>query len=153
MASGTNYSQEYGQAEKAYLESDFALAAEIIDHLADEFPNDPNVLLLRGHIYCYGFQNYDVAKHQYESVIELSESSDLLDFAHSGIEQIKQLQQQSELAEQSLAADESFNNEDFPDEEAYEEGFENDNFAASQAASSSYEVELEDGAIDRKSVV
>ncbi|MEL6911590.1 MAG: methyl-accepting chemotaxis protein [Cyanobacteria bacterium J06598_4] len=149
MASGTNYSQEYGQAEKAYLESNFALAAEIIDHLADEFPNDPNVLLLRGHIYCYGFQNYDVAKHQYESVIELSESSDLLDFAHSGIEQIKQLQQQSELAEQSLASDESFNNEDFPDEEAYEEGFENDNFAASQAASSSYEVELEDGAIDQ----
>ena len=95
MASGTNYSQEYGQAEKAYLESDFARAAEIIDHLADEFPSDPNILLLRGHIYCYGFQNYDLAKHQYESVLDLSEEQDLLDFARSGIEQVEQLEQQS----------------------------------------------------------
>ncbi|MBE9044512.1 HAMP domain-containing protein [Pleurocapsales cyanobacterium LEGE 10410] len=96
MASGTNYSQEYGQAEKAYLESNFAQAAEIIDHLADEFPQDPNVLLLRGHIYCYGFQNYDLAKHQYESVLELSEQQELVDFARSGIEQVEQLQRQSE---------------------------------------------------------
>ena len=95
MASGTNYSQEYGQAEKAYLESDFARAAEIIDHLADEFPNDPNILLLRGHIYCYGFQNYDLAKHQYKSVLDLSQEQDLLDFARSGIEQVEQLEQQS----------------------------------------------------------
>ncbi|MGL6339505.1 MAG: methyl-accepting chemotaxis protein [Waterburya sp.] len=97
MASGTNYSQEYGQAEKAYLESDFAQAAKIIDHLAEEFPNDPNVLLLRGHIYCYGFQNYDLARQQYENVLELSEEQDLVDFARSGIEQVEQLQQQSEL--------------------------------------------------------
>ena len=96
MASGTNYSQEYGQAEKAYLESDFAQAAEIIDHLAEEFPNDPNVLLLRGHIYCYGFQNYELARQQYENVLELSQEQDLLDFARSGIEQLEQLEQQSE---------------------------------------------------------
>ena len=88
MASGTNYPQEYGQAEKAYLESNFALAAEIIDHLADEFPEDPNVLLLRGHIYCYGFQNYDLVKHQYETVLNLSEEQDLLDTAAGKIEQI-----------------------------------------------------------------
>jgi twitching motility protein PilJ len=99
MASGTNYSQEYGQAEKAYLESDFAQAAKIIDHLAEEFPNDPNVLLLRGHIYCYGFQNYDLARQQYEKVLELSEEQDLVDFARSGIEQVEQLQQQSEDSE------------------------------------------------------
>ena len=99
MASGTNYSQEYGQAEKAYLESDFARAAEIIDHLAEEFPNDPNVLLLRGHIYCYGFQNYELSRHQYESVLELSQEQDLVDFARSGIEQLEQLEQQSENPE------------------------------------------------------
>ena len=99
MASGTNYSQEYGQAEKAYLESDFARAAEIIDRLAEEFPEDPNVLLLRGHIYCYGFQNYELAKKQYASVIELSQEQDLLDFARSGIEQLEQLEQQSQNSE------------------------------------------------------
>jgi twitching motility protein PilJ len=144
MASGTNYSQEYGQAEKAYLESNFAQAAEIIDHLADEFPNDPNVLLLRGHIYCYGFENYDLAKHQYETVLHLSEQQDLLDFARSGIEQVEQLQQQSESAEfsdRSLELSDMLDHGDideaedsigidFPDEEAYEEGFVSDDYDA-----------------------
>ncbi|MEN9567183.1 MAG: hypothetical protein RLZZ69_2379, partial [Cyanobacteriota bacterium] len=150
MASGTNYSQEYGQAEKAYLESNFAQAAEIIDHLADEFPNDPNVLLLRGHIYCYGFQNYDVAKEQYKHVLNLSDSDDLLDFARSGIEQIEQLQEQSELADRSFKSNASFAPEDLesesdlrdmdlPDEQAYEEGFAQDDFAAHQ----NYEADLE----------
>ena len=95
MASGTNYSQEYGQAEKAYLQGNFTQAAEIIDRLAEEFPDNPNVLLLRGHIYCYGFQNYDLAQQLYETVLGLSEEQDLLDFAYSGIEQVKQLRQQS----------------------------------------------------------
>ncbi len=153
MASGTNYSQEYGQAEKAYLESNFAQAAEIIDHLADEFPNDPNVLLLRGHIYCYGFENYDLAKHQYETVLHLSEQQDLIDFARSGIEQVEQLQQQSENAEfndRSLELSDMLDRGeidevedsigiDFPDEEAYEEGFVSDN---------NYDAELDEADID-----
>ena len=143
MASGTNYSQEYGQAEKAYLESNFAKAAEIIDHLADEFPNDPNVLLLRGHIYCYGFGNYDLAKHQYESVLNLSQQQDLLDFARSGLEQLEQLEQQSseELLEddfdlnQMLEATEINETEDsiprdFSAEEAIKKDFASDDFDA-----------------------
>ncbi|MEL6496449.1 MAG: methyl-accepting chemotaxis protein, partial [Cyanobacteria bacterium J06623_7] len=148
MASGTNYSQEYGQAEKAYLESNFARAVEIIDHLADEFPDDPNVLLLRGHIYCYGFQNYDIAKQQYEKVIDLSELSDLLDFARSGLEQVEQLQQQGEVEAESLKSDEFLDEEldsdfsEFPDEQSFEEGFEGDSFAISQ----SYDVNLDDAA-------
>ena len=162
MASGTNYSQEYGQAEKAYLESNFAQAAEIIDHLADEFPHDPNVLLLRGHIYCYGFQNYDLAKHQYNSVLDISEEQDLLDFARSGIEQVEQLQQQSESAElgdhdlglvdidlldaSDIEEAEDSIGIDFPDEQAYEETFESDNDNSNQ----NYEadLELDDAAVD-----
>ena len=149
MASGTNYSQEYGQAEKAYLESNFARAAEIIDRLADEFPKDPNVLLLRGHIYCYGFQNYDVAKQQYENVIDLSESTDLLDFARSGLEQIEQLQQQDELRQESLEdeprQDKNLDRDDSMEflEETVEEDFKSDNFAISQ----NYDVDL-DNAVD-----
>ncbi len=163
MASGTNYSQEYGQAEKAYLESNFAQAAEMIDHLADEFPNDPNVLLLRGHIYCYGFQNYDLAKHQYESVLEICEEQDLLDFARSGIEQVEQLQQQSENSELSdsefESMEEMFDNRDieeledsigtdFPDEAAYEEGFESDNYDSSQNYEVDLDLDLDDAAVD-----
>ncbi len=96
MASGTNYSQEYAQAEKAYLQGNFTQAAEIIDRLAENFSDNPNVLLLRGHIYCYGFQNYELAQQHYEAVLELSQEQNLLDFAYNGIEQVKQLQQQSE---------------------------------------------------------
>lgn len=164
MASGTNYSQEYGQAEKAYLESNFAQAAETIDHLAEEFPDDPNVLLLRGHIYCYGFQDYDLAIEQYKTVLELSEEQDLLDFARSGIEQVEQLQQDSiEPQESQLSYDESnfaptemFNagptdqgNEvedsmaiDFPEAEEFEEGFDSDNFDLE------YDLELENQSIN-----
>ena len=148
MASGTNYSQEYGQAEKAYLESNFARAAEIIDRLADEFPKEPNVLLLRGHIYCYGFQNYDVAKQQYKNVIDLSESTDLLDFARSGLEQIEQLQQHDELEQESLQQDEpayggNINDNDaveFLDNRAFEEDFDSNNFDISQ----NYDINLDD---------
>jgi twitching motility protein PilJ len=138
MASGTNFSQEYGQAEKAYLQGNFEQAAKIIDRLAKKFPEDPNVLLLRGHIYCYGFQNYDLAQQQYEYVLELSVEQDLLDFAHNGIEQVRQLRQQyqgeHELAE-DLHSQEVFDEEDsdppdwvgtdfVPDEELSEQGFE-----------------------------
>ena len=117
MASGTNYSQEYGQAEKAYLQGDFSQAAEIIDHLTEEFPDNPNVLLLRGHIYCYGFQDYDLAQQQYEAVLKLTEEQNLLDFAYSGMEQIKQLQQQSHPSESESNPEEDWISADITDEQ------------------------------------
>ena len=55
MASGTDYAQEYGQAEKAYMQGNYQEAAAICNRLIDDFPEDPSVRLLRGHIYCYGF--------------------------------------------------------------------------------------------------
>ena len=113
MASETNYSQQYGQAEQAYLESNFALAAEIIDRLTEEFPDNPNILLLRGHIYFYGFQEYDLAKHQYQSVLDISDRQDLLDYAHSSIEQLEQQQIQQQLEGSQLSFDE--NNLELPE--------------------------------------
>ena len=71
MASGINYSETYEQAEKAYLNDNYQRAASIIDQMIEEFPEDPSVLLLRGHIYCYGLQDYEIAKQQYQLVIEL----------------------------------------------------------------------------------
>ena len=115
MASGTNYSQEYAQAEKAYLQGNFTQAAEIIDRLAEEFSDNPNVLLLRGHIYCYGFQNYELAQKHYEAVLDLSQEQGLLDFAYNGIEQVKQLQQQSansDLLAQGNDTEESYELDD-----------------------------------------
>jgi twitching motility protein PilJ len=149
MASGTNYSQEYGQAEKAYLQGDFDQAVAIIDRLVEEFPDNPNVLLLRGHIYCYGFQDYDLAAAQYQSVLELSQERDLLDFARNGIQQIKQLrdpegkdyQLDDEFAGEFEAdsADNYFGGEeDYPGEEQERDPFSLDE-AASFDSSSEFE--------------
>ncbi|MDJ0650556.1 MAG: methyl-accepting chemotaxis protein [Xenococcaceae cyanobacterium MO_188.B19] len=120
MASGTNYSQEYAQAEKEYLQGNLTQAADIIDNLVSEFPDNPNVLLLRGHIY-YGFQNYETAQQQYETVLSLSEDQDLLDLAAKGIEQIEQLQQQFEASGLDHDQSESEEWEDFDFTEGVEE--------------------------------
>ena len=110
MASGTNYSQEYGLAEKAYREGNYTQAAEIIERLAEEFSDNPSVLLLKGHIYCSGFGEYELAKEQYEAVLGLSSEQDIVDCAYNAIEQVQQLQEQSEdlldlESEQSMTFD------------------------------------------------
>lgn len=91
MASGTDYMQEYGQAQKAYMQGNYQEAAAIIDRLIEDFPDEPSALLLRGHIYCYGLQQYDVARQQYEKVLTLSSEPDFIDYANKGIEDSNQV--------------------------------------------------------------
>jgi twitching motility protein PilJ len=91
MASGTDYAQEYGQAERAYLQGNYPEAAAICDRLVDDFPNDPSVRLLRGHVYCYGLQQYDVAREQYEMVLNLTSEPDFVGYANNGLEYASQL--------------------------------------------------------------
>lgn len=86
MALGKNFTQIYGQAEKAYMQGDYEAAAKIIDGLVQEYPQDPSAALLRGHIYCYGLQQYDLAQSQYQTVLDLEPSQDFIDYANSGIE-------------------------------------------------------------------
>jgi len=93
MASGTNYLQEYEQAEKAYQEGNFPHAAEIIDRLAEEFDDNPNVLLLKGHIHFAGFQNYQLAKEQYQLVLALNPEQEIAECAQDGIVQVEQVSQ------------------------------------------------------------
>ena len=96
MPSGTDYAQEYGQAEKAYLQGNYETAATIIDRMVKEYPEDPNILLLRGHIYSYGLQEYNLAQEQYEKVLELTDDPDCLDYAHNGLQQLNQLKTQDQ---------------------------------------------------------
>jgi twitching motility protein PilJ len=91
MASGTDYAQEYGQAERAYMQGNYPEAAAICDRLIENFPDDPSVRLLRGHIYCYGLQQYDVAREQYEMVLTLTKEPDFIDYANNGLEYANQL--------------------------------------------------------------
>ncbi|MBD2055873.1 HAMP domain-containing protein [Oculatella sp. FACHB-28] len=85
MGSGTEYAQEYQQAEKAYMQGSYEEAAAIVDRLVEDYPEDPNVRLLRGHIYCYGLQQYEVALEQYQSVLGLTSDAEYLDYANNGM--------------------------------------------------------------------
>ena len=85
MASSTGYAQEYQQAERAYMLGSYDEAASIIDRLAESYPSDPNVCLLRGHIYCYGLQQYDVAREQYQSVLGLTADVEYVNYANNGL--------------------------------------------------------------------
>ncbi len=85
MASSTDYSQAYQKAERAYMQGHYQEAATAIDELATEYPDDPSVLLLRGHIYCYGLQDYSTAQSQYQAVLSVTDDPEFLDFAHNGL--------------------------------------------------------------------
>ncbi|NET32437.1 MAG: HAMP domain-containing protein [Cyanothece sp. SIO1E1] len=85
MASGTEYAQAYQQAERAYMQGSYEEAATVIDQLADAYPDDPSVRLLRGHIYCYGLQQYEFAQEQYQTVLTLTSDPEFLDYANNGL--------------------------------------------------------------------
>ncbi|MFH7244531.1 MAG: methyl-accepting chemotaxis protein [Spirulina sp.] len=90
MASGIDYSQAYQKAERAYIQGNYQDAAAVIDALAEEYPEDPSVLLLRGHIYCYGLQQYEVASEQYSNVLACTSDSEFVDYATSGLDYVSQ---------------------------------------------------------------
>jgi twitching motility protein PilJ len=85
MATSTNFQQDYQRAEAAYMEGNFSEAAALVYQLVEDFPEDPSARLLCGHIYCYGLQQYEVAREQYTVVLGLSDDPDLVAHAHSGI--------------------------------------------------------------------
>ncbi|HEY9761348.1 MAG TPA: methyl-accepting chemotaxis protein [Trichocoleus sp.] len=85
MASGIDYSQAYQKAERAYMQGSYEDAATTIDQLAQDYPTDPSVLLLRGHIYCYGLHQYELARQQYETVLTLTTDPDFVDYANNGL--------------------------------------------------------------------
>ena len=90
MARSTDFAQEYQQAEKAYMQGRYDEAAEVVDRLVVDHPQDPNARLLRGHIYCYGLQRYDVAQEQYQEVLGLTQDPEYVDYANSGLAYARQ---------------------------------------------------------------
>ncbi len=86
MGTATEYAQEYQRAQLAYMNGSYDDAAQIVDRLIQNFPDDPSASLLRGHIYCYGLQQYDVAKEQYESVLQLTDDPDFTNYANQGLQ-------------------------------------------------------------------
>jgi twitching motility protein PilJ len=76
---------DYQQAEAAYSQGDYQKAAQLIDKLLPTCSNDSNTRLLRGHIYCYGLQQYEIGKQEYEQVLKIATDSQSLQYARDGI--------------------------------------------------------------------
>ncbi len=89
MASSINYDQEYQEAQKAYIQGNYEEAATLVNRLVQDFPEDPSSRLLRGHIYCI-LQEYDLAREQYQVVLNLTREPELIDCANNGLESVNQ---------------------------------------------------------------
>jgi twitching motility protein PilJ len=94
MAQTTEFAQGYQQAERAYMQGKYEEAATIVDQLVNDYPQDPSARLLRGHIYCYGLQQYGVAQEQYQSVLDLTTDTQFVDYANSGLAYASQFAEQ-----------------------------------------------------------
>jgi len=84
------FSQAYQKAEKSYLKGDYEVAAKAINQLKDNYPRDPSVLLLRGHIYCFGLQQYSEAQIQYQEVLKVTTDPEFIDYANAGFTYAKE---------------------------------------------------------------
>jgi twitching motility protein PilJ len=77
--------QEYQQAEAAYSAGEYQKAAAIIDKILPVCADDSNTRLLRGHIYCYGLQQYEIGRLEYEHVLKITSDPQSMQYAHDGI--------------------------------------------------------------------
>lgn len=109
MAAGIeDYEQTYQQAYLAYVERNYEEAATLIDQVLQSVADDPNIRLLRGHVY-YVLQQYNVAEAEYKKVLELTDDPNITTYAHNGLAAIEQYQQ--ELNEDAVVdEDENQNN-------------------------------------------
>ena len=123
MKSSTDYSQEYQHAFSAYTLGNYEEAATIIDRLVEHYPDDPNARILKGHIYCYGLRQYDIAREQYELVPSLTDNAEFIDCANNGIEYAVSCQNYSESvgveSDTPVETYESGNHEEFADGDNY----------------------------------
>jgi twitching motility protein PilJ len=84
MALSTQYTQDYQKAVSDYMKGHYKEAAATTDHLVRDYPEDPNLRLLRGHIYSC-LQQYEIANQQYKTVLELTHDPELLDCARNSL--------------------------------------------------------------------
>ncbi|TAE01381.1 MAG: tetratricopeptide repeat protein, partial [Oscillatoriales cyanobacterium] len=124
MATSTNFQQDYQRAEAAYTAGDYPEAAALVCQLVADFPEDPSARLLCGHIYCYGLEDYEVAREQYAVVLDLSDDQSLVEHAHNGINYTDQFLP-GELPSENFDAETEL--EFYPDK-SLDVGLENPNF-------------------------
>jgi twitching motility protein PilJ len=92
MPATTDWSQDCQRAQLACRQGHYEQAAAIVERLVEDFPENPGAHLMRGHIYCYGLQQYELAKQEYELVLRLTKKYDLINLAKNGLTDAIQLQ-------------------------------------------------------------
>lgn len=91
----STHTQKYQEAQTAYMQGKDEEAAEIVDELVSEFPEEPSIRLLRGHIYC-NLGQYDTAREQYEYVLTLTDNPEYVDYANSGLAYLSECENSSD---------------------------------------------------------
>ncbi len=114
MAFSTQYAQQYQQAVSAYMQGHYEEAASLTNALVSEYPDDPNLQLLCGHIYSC-LRQYDVAQRHYQQVLRVTNDPELLACAHNSLSDVAQI-----LGDDSLK-DTTGPVEYWPDASSYEE--------------------------------
>lgn len=113
-ASIEDYLETYQQACTAYAQQDYEFAATLVDQVVQNVPDDPNCHLLRGHVY-YVLQQYDVAKAEYQKVLQLTDEPEIISFAKNGLENINQYLQPLEGPANPVELDGAINFTDISD--------------------------------------
>jgi twitching motility protein PilJ len=113
-ASIEDYLETYQQACTAYAQQDYEFAATLVDQVVQNVPDDPNCHLLRGHVY-YVLQQYDVAKAEYQQVLQLTDEPEIITFAKNGLENINQYLQPLEGPANLVELDGAINFTDISD--------------------------------------
>lgn len=128
MGSSTGYAQEYQNAQRAYIQGNYEEAAAIVDRLAESYPNDPSVCLLRGHIYC-GLQQYEIAREQYQAVLNLTNDTEYVNYANDGLAYVGQFGGGTASQTSDSFADNSFTDDSFTDHNFTDQGLSEDAFS------------------------
>jgi twitching motility protein PilJ len=90
MAFSTQYAQQYQQAVSAYMQGHYEEAVSLTTVLVTEYPDDPNLQLLCGHIYSC-LKQYDVAQRHYQKVVQVSHDPELLSCAQNSLSDVAQI--------------------------------------------------------------
>lgn len=90
MAFSTQYAQQYQQAVSAYMQGHYEDAASLTKALVSEYPDDPNLQLLCGHIYSC-LRQYDVAQRHYQQVLQVTNDPELLGCANNSLADVAQI--------------------------------------------------------------
>jgi twitching motility protein PilJ len=85
--------KKYEKAVAAYLAQDYEQANRIADSMAEDYPDDPQMLLLKGHIFLHQRQ-FALAKEKYHAVMEITDQEELITSANQGLERISMEEQQ-----------------------------------------------------------